>query len=72
MKRVLDLLEEVVHPDNIILRGNSISGGVAAEIYKKFENEVIYLRCQVSTSFSLIADVFILVGENKNESWMEN
>ncbi|APR98392.1 hypothetical protein [Wolbachia endosymbiont of Folsomia candida] len=67
VKRVLDLLEKGVDPDNIILKGQSIGGGVAAEVYKKFESKGIYLRCQISTSFSSIADVFMPVGNNGNK-----
>ncbi|WP_353273599.1 leucine-rich repeat domain-containing protein [Wolbachia endosymbiont (group A) of Agelastica alni] len=59
IKRVLDLLEKGVHPDDIILRGFSIGGGVTAEVYKKFKSEGIHLRCQILNSFSSIKDVLI-------------
>lgn len=49
---VMDLLEKKgVHPDDIILMGNSLGGGIATEVLKKFEEEKIYLTLINSNSF---------------------
>ncbi|MDR2832070.1 MAG: hypothetical protein LBV62_04135 [Rickettsiales bacterium] len=69
VKRVLNLLEKGVHPDSIMLRGYSIGGGVAASVYEKFASKGIYLRCQISASFSSIADVIVPIDDSKKESW---
>ncbi|MDR3132002.1 MAG: hypothetical protein LBU02_02840 [Rickettsiales bacterium] len=55
MAIVTDLLEKGVHPDDIILMGNSLGGGVAAEVLKKFEEENIF---------------FTLIHSNSYDSWI--
>lgn len=72
VKRVLDLLDKGVHPDNIILQGFSIGGGVAAEVYKRFKSERVHLRCQILNSFSSIRDLLIdtPVGEDGRKPWI--
>ncbi|WP_253302169.1 hypothetical protein [Wolbachia endosymbiont of Psylliodes chrysocephala] len=47
----IDLLEKGVHPDNIILMGNSLGGGIAAEVLEKFEEEKIYFTFIHSNSY---------------------
>ncbi len=51
---VTDLLEKGVNPNDIILMGNSLGGGIAAEVLKKFEEENIY---------------FTLIHSNSYDSW---
>lgn len=55
MAIVTDLLEKGVHPDDIILMGNSLGGGIAAEVLKKFEEESIF---------------FTLIHSNSYDSWI--
>lgn len=54
---VIKLLKEGVHPDNIILFGNSIGGGIAAHVYHEFKLRGIYLKCIISNSFSSLKRV---------------
>ncbi|WP_339047326.1 hypothetical protein [Candidatus Mesenet endosymbiont of Phosphuga atrata] len=51
VKLVMDLLEQGVHPNDIILMGNSLGDGIATEVLKKFEEEQIYLTLVNSNSF---------------------
>ena len=44
MAIVTDLLEKSVHPNDIILMGNSLGGGIAAEVLKKFEEENVFFH----------------------------
>jgi len=55
MAIVTDLLEKGIHPDDIILMGNSLGGGIAAEVLKKFEEENIF---------------FTLIHSNSYDSWI--
>lgn len=48
---IIDLLENGIHPNDIILMGNSLGGAVATEVLKKFEEEKTYLTLVNSNSF---------------------
>lgn len=62
MAMVTDLLEKGVHPDDIILMGNSLGGGIAAEVLKKFEEENIFFTFIHSNSY----DSWINVPKSQN------
>ncbi|GHM58673.1 MAG: hypothetical protein sL5_07680 [Candidatus Mesenet longicola] len=57
MAKVIDLLEKGVRPDDIILMGNSLGGGIAAEVLKKFEEENVYFTFIHSNSYDSWKDV---------------
>ncbi|XGA08914.1 MAG: hypothetical protein U0X86_001262 [Wolbachia endosymbiont of Xenopsylla cheopis] len=54
MAKVIDLLEKGVRPDDIILMGNSLGGGIAAEILQKFEEANIHFTLIHSNSYSSV------------------
>lgn len=56
MAMVNKLLMDGIHPDNIILDTNSLGGGVAAEVLKRFEKQGIYLTLIHSNSYSSLKD----------------
>ncbi|WP_375316313.1 hypothetical protein [Wolbachia endosymbiont (group A) of Colletes cunicularius] len=56
MAMVNMLLVKGIHPDNIILDTNSLGGGVAAEVLKRFEKQGIYLTLIHSNSYSSLKD----------------
>ncbi|XCA36455.1 MAG: hypothetical protein ABOJ95_001529 [Wolbachia endosymbiont of Armadillidium vulgare] len=62
MAMVTGLLEKGVHPDDIILMGNSLGGGIAAEVLKKFEEENIFFTFIHSNSY----DSWINVPKSQN------
>ncbi|APR98391.1 hypothetical protein [Wolbachia endosymbiont of Folsomia candida] len=64
VKRVLDLLEKGVHPDNIILNGFSIGGGIDARVHKIFKDQGIHLRCQINSSFSSASNAITSILRN--------
>lgn len=49
--------ERSIYPDQILLFGNSIGGGIAAQVYHEFQQKGIYLKCIVSNSFSSLKGV---------------
>ncbi|WCR59368.1 MAG: hypothetical protein PG978_000804 [Wolbachia endosymbiont of Ctenocephalides felis wCfeF] len=56
MAMVNRLLIDGIHPSNIVLDTNSLGGGVAAEVLKRFEDQGIYLTLIHSNSFSSLKD----------------
>lgn len=50
------LLIQGVHPNDIILDTNSLGGGIAAEVLKRFEKQGIYLTLIHSNSYSSLKD----------------
>lgn len=56
MAMVNMLLVKGVHPNNIILDTNSLGGGIAAEVLKRFEKQGIYLTLIHSNSYSSLKD----------------
>lgn len=56
MAIVNKLLMAGIHPNNIILDTNSLGGGVAAEVLKRFEEKGIYLTLIHNNSFSSLKD----------------
>ncbi|WP_255359849.1 hypothetical protein [Wolbachia endosymbiont of Laodelphax striatellus] len=56
MAMVNTLLVKGVHPNNIILDTNSLGGGIAAEVLKRFEKQGIYLTLIHSNSYSSLKD----------------
>lgn len=46
------LLIKGIHPDNIILNTNSLGGGIAAEVLKRFEDQGIHCTLIHSNSYS--------------------
>ncbi len=56
MAMVTDLLEKGVYPDDIILMGNSLGGGIAAEVLKKFEEENIFFTFIHSNSYDSLVN----------------
>lgn len=51
MAMVNKLLMDGIHPNNIILDTNSLGGGIAAEVLKRFEGKGIYLTFIHSNSY---------------------
>ncbi|WP_265036968.1 fungal specific transcription factor domain-containing protein [Wolbachia endosymbiont (group A) of Anomoia purmunda] len=56
MAMVNMLLVKGVHPNDIILDTNSLGGGIAAEVLKRFEKQGIYLTLIHSNSYSSLKD----------------
>ncbi|MDR3131832.1 MAG: hypothetical protein LBU02_01915 [Rickettsiales bacterium] len=56
MAMVNKLLIDGIRPDNIVLDTNSLGGGVAAEVMKRFEDQGIHLTLIHSNSFSSLKD----------------
>ncbi|MDR2547997.1 MAG: hypothetical protein LBC34_00595 [Rickettsiales bacterium] len=56
MAMVNKLLIDGIHPSNIVLGTNSLGGGVAAEVLKRFEDQGIHLTLIHSNSFSSLKD----------------
>lgn len=56
MAMVNMLLVKGVHPNDIILDTNSLGGGVAAEVLKRFEDQGIHLTLIHSNSYSSLKD----------------
>ena len=56
MAMVNKLLIDGIRPDNIVLDTNSLGGGVAAEVLKRFEDQGIHLTLIHSNSFSSLKD----------------
>jgi len=56
MAMVNKLLIDGIHPNNIVLDTNSLGGGVAAEVLKRFEDQGIHLTLIHSNSFSSLKD----------------
>lgn len=54
MAMVNHLLINGVHPNNIVLDTNSLGGGIAAEVLKRFEDNGIYLTLIHSNSYSTL------------------
>ncbi|WCR58096.1 MAG: hypothetical protein PG980_000568 [Wolbachia endosymbiont of Ctenocephalides felis wCfeJ] len=50
------LLVHGVDPNNIVLDANSLGGGIAAEVLKRFEDQGIYLTLIHSNSYSSLKD----------------
>lgn len=56
MAMVNHLLINGVHPNDIVLDTNSLGGGIAAEVLKRFEDNGIYLTLIHSNSYSTLKD----------------
>lgn len=56
MAIVNKLLVAGIHPNDIILDTNSLVGGVAAEVLKRFEEKGIYLTLIHNNSFTSLKD----------------
>ncbi|MFP3015747.1 MAG: hypothetical protein ACEY3B_05605 [Wolbachia sp.] len=56
MAMVNMVLVKGVHPNDIILDTNSLGGGIAAEVLKRFEKQGIYLTLIHSNSYSSLKD----------------
>jgi hypothetical protein len=56
MAMVNKLLIDGIHPNNIVLDTNSLGGGVAAEVLKRFEDQGTHLTLIHSNSFSSLKD----------------
>ncbi|XP_011860593.1 PREDICTED: uncharacterized protein LOC105557843 [Vollenhovia emeryi] len=56
MAMVNMLLVKGVHPNDIILDTNSLGGGIAAEVLRRFEKQGIYLTLIHSNSYSSLKD----------------
>lgn len=56
MAMVNMLLVKGVHPNDVILDTNSLGGGIAAEVLKRFEKQGIYLTLIHSNSYSSLKD----------------
>ncbi|WP_339045628.1 hypothetical protein [Candidatus Mesenet endosymbiont of Agriotes lineatus] len=60
---VTDLLKKGVHPDDIILMGNSLGGGIAAEVLHKLEEANIHFTLIHNNSYSSVqAEIQYLFG----------
>ncbi|MDR1139667.1 MAG: hypothetical protein LBJ80_04610 [Rickettsiales bacterium] len=56
MAMVNKLLIDGIHPNDIVLDTNSLGGGVAAEVLKRFEDQGIHLTLIHNNSFSSLKD----------------
>jgi hypothetical protein len=56
MAMVNKLLIDGINPNNIVLDTNSLGGGIAAEVLKRFEDQGIHLTLIHSNSFSSLKD----------------
>lgn len=56
MAMVNMLLVKGVHPNDIILDTNSLGGGIAAEVLRRFEKQGVYLTLIHSNSYSSLKD----------------
>ncbi|WP_246209746.1 hypothetical protein, partial [Wolbachia endosymbiont of Atemnus politus] len=56
MAMVNMLLVKGIHPNNIVLDTNSLGGGIAAEVLKRFEDQGIHLTLIHSNSYSSLKD----------------
>lgn len=50
---ILNLLEQGIHPNDIVLFGSCAGGPISAEVYKIFKDNGIHLRCIVNKSKNL-------------------